>query len=343
MLRKSLEWRQQHRVDTLLKEFKGCEVMEKFFATGIIGRDKFGHQLWLARYGQTDMTGILKSVTKAEYLRYVIYWLELGVKVGNEILDQLPPPRSSSNSMAQFTTIFDMDGISMRHVTNKQAMDVAIEYLNILQSSYPESLRRYFVVNAPPIFNVIFSILKPFISEKTGSKIRIFGHDSNEWKSALLEEIDADQLPVTYGGTVTDPDGNPNCQTKVNMGGPVPHSYFFKNRPKYDKTDKQKLFLARGEKERLEYFVEETGSNLSWEFYCDEGDVAYAIYYKQQDETHIPIVPHDRVECHLSAEEGQITCNNPGIYIFEFDNSFSYLRGKTLWYSINVSNEMEKS
>ena len=48
------------------------------------------------------------------------------------------------------------------------------------------------------------------------------------------------------------------------MGGPVPHSYFFKNRPKYDKTDKQKLFLARGEKERLEYFVEETGSNLRY-------------------------------------------------------------------------------
>ena len=80
--------------------------------------------MWLARYGQTDMTGILKSVTKAEYLRYVIYWLELGVKVGNEILDQLPPPRSSSNSMAQFTTIFDMDGISMRHVTNKQGVSI---------------------------------------------------------------------------------------------------------------------------------------------------------------------------------------------------------------------------
>jgi len=48
------------------------------------------------------------------------------------------------------------------------------------------------------------------------------------------------------------------------MGGPVPHSYYFKNKPKYDKADKHKLFLTRGEKERLEYFVEESGAILRY-------------------------------------------------------------------------------
>ncbi len=28
--------------------------------------------------------------------------------------------------------------------------------------------------------------------------------DSESWKAALLEEIDADQLPVYYGGTMTE-------------------------------------------------------------------------------------------------------------------------------------------
>lgn len=50
---------------------------------------------------------------------------------------------------------------------------------------------------------------------------------------------------------------------------------------------------------------------MSWEFYCDEGDIGYAIYLKKDE--YNPIVPHDRVECHLSAEEGQITCNDAGI------------------------------
>jgi hypothetical protein len=41
--------------------------------------------------------------------------------------------------------------------------------------------------------------------------------NADEWKAALLSEIDADQLPVYYGGTQTDPDGNPMCVTKVSI------------------------------------------------------------------------------------------------------------------------------
>ena len=46
--------------------------------------------------------------------------------------------------------------------------------------------------------------------------MRIFGCDRSEWQAALLEEIDSDQLPAYYGGSMTDPDGNPMCLTKVN-------------------------------------------------------------------------------------------------------------------------------
>ncbi len=60
-----------------------------------------------------------------------------------------------------------------------------------------------------------FSMFKSLLTNKTLAKLRIFGRDPEEWKSALLEEIDADQLPVHYGGTQTDPDGNPMCLTKV--------------------------------------------------------------------------------------------------------------------------------
>lgn len=57
------------------------------------------------------------------------------------------------------------------------------------------------------------TIMKPFVPEKTMSKIRIFNHDDKVWKAAFLEHVNPDQLPVAYGGTLTDPDGNPNCIT----------------------------------------------------------------------------------------------------------------------------------
>ena len=47
------------------------------------------------------------------------------------------------------------------------------------------------------------------------NKIKVFGSDKKQWTAALLEEIEADQLPAFYGGAMVDPDGNPLCLTKV--------------------------------------------------------------------------------------------------------------------------------
>ena len=51
--------------------------------------------------------------------------------------------------------------------------------------------------------------------QTTINKLRMFGHDKREWLPAMLDEIDADQLPAMYGGTLADPDGNPNCPSMV--------------------------------------------------------------------------------------------------------------------------------
>lgn len=58
-------------------------------------------------------------------------------------------------------------------------------------------------------------MLKPFVNETVLANMRVFGNDKTEWTSALLEEIEADQLPAFYGGTMTDPDGDPKCPSKV--------------------------------------------------------------------------------------------------------------------------------
>ena len=58
-------------------------------------------------------------------------------------------------------------------------------------------------------------MIKPLLSPVTLDKVRIFGSDKNEWKTSLLAEIDAEQLPAHYGGTMTDPDGNPMCLSIV--------------------------------------------------------------------------------------------------------------------------------
>ena len=45
----------------------------------------------------------------------------------------------------------------------------------------------------------------------------------------------------------------------------------------------------------------------SWEFYSKTGDLAYAIYHKSGDQDMmVPVVPHQRVNCHIATEKGEI-------------------------------------
>ena len=105
------------------------------------------------------------------------------------------------------------------------------------ENHYPDLAGRIFVINgiwlvilfirfliksifsikkAPKIIGIAYQLMRPFISERSAKKMQIYSHDSaEECKKVLLTYIDADQLPACYGGTMTDPDGNPNCITKV--------------------------------------------------------------------------------------------------------------------------------
>lgn len=69
---------------------------------------------------------------------------------------------------------------------------------------------------APKIFHAFFSMMKPLLNQATLGKIKIYSkEEESKWKTALLEEIDPSQLPAYYGGTMTDPDGDPKCPSKV--------------------------------------------------------------------------------------------------------------------------------
>lgn len=225
MLRTSLEWRRENRVDYILDEFKPPEVLVKYFPCAPIGKDKLGNPLFLYRYGNMDCKGLFSSVTKEDYMKNIILFNENCVRLGDQ---------EHSSSLVQSTAIYDMEGLSMGHITHKQNVEVSIEGTQIFDANYPELMKRLFIINAPWIVSVGYRILRPLVNEKTANKVIIYSHDQEEWKKALLEEIDADQLPACYGGTLTDPDGNPNCITKCPMGGTVPESYYLENRVSVD-------------------------------------------------------------------------------------------------------------
>lgn len=71
-------------------------------------------------------------------------------------------------------------------------------------NNYPELLGKLFIINAPYIFTAMFCVIKAFLDENTINKVNILGSNYSE---ALLKEIDAENLPVEYGGSSSDGDG----------------------------------------------------------------------------------------------------------------------------------------
>lgn len=62
----------------------------------------------------------------------------------------------------------------------------------------PETMGRFFIINAPYLFSGVWSLIKPWLDEVTVKKISIPGRD---WKAQLLAQIPAENLEVRFGGT----------------------------------------------------------------------------------------------------------------------------------------------
>ncbi|XP_046633859.1 SEC14-like protein 2 [Daphnia pulicaria] len=330
MLRHSVQWRLANRIDELKDQWEPPTVLVKYYPMGIIGYDKLYCPVWIVSFGQADWRGMLQSVSKRDYVRYVCYLSEMG------IVQMKKNSEHGGKPVTCQTIVIDMEGLSMRQMGYKPFREVGIEGIKISESNYPENLRKTIIINAPKIFTLVFNMVKPFLHPVTLDKISIFGFDKSEWTAALLKEIDADQLPVHYGGTMTDSNGDPKCSGKISLGGEVPQSYYMETVKPTVKPEMTSMTVSSSSKKKLEYKIIQANSVLRWEFMTEDSDIGFSVYYVERNGDRVDIITNERVQSHLMMEEGDVVCVRPVLYVLEFDNSYSYLRSKKVWYRVVV-------
>ena len=96
------------------------------------------------------------------------------------------------------TSILDIEGIRLIDFDSK-LRKLMTSFFKMASSSYPESLFRMYIVNAPRIFSGIWSVVKMLLDPRTASKIEVLSTDATP--ARLLKDIDSDQLPAFLGGT----------------------------------------------------------------------------------------------------------------------------------------------
>ncbi|XP_069726767.1 SEC14-like protein 2 isoform X2 [Phaenicophaeus curvirostris] len=232
--------------------------------------------------------------------------------------------------------VYDCEGLSLKHLW-KPAVETYSELLTMFEENYPESLKHLFIVKAPRIFPVAYNLVKHFLSEDTRKKVVVLG---SNWKEVLQQHIDPAQIPVEYGGTLTDPDGDPKCSSKINYGGDVPQHYYMQDQltQQYEHT----VVVNRGSSHQVEYEILFPGCVLRWQFRSEGADVGFGVYLKtkvgerQRAGAMTEVYPNQRYNAHLVPEDGSLTCSTPGIYVLRFDNTYSYLHAKKVSYSVEV-------
>ncbi|XP_052545708.1 SEC14-like protein 2 isoform X2 [Tympanuchus pallidicinctus] len=232
--------------------------------------------------------------------------------------------------------VYDCEGLGLKHLW-KPAVEAYGELLAMFEENYPESLKRLFIVKAPKIFPVAYNLVKHFLSEDTRKKVMVLG---SNWKEVLQKYIDPSQIPVEYGGTLTDPDGNPKCPSKINYGGEVPKQYYVRDQlaQRYEHT----AVVNRGSSHQVEYEILAPGCVLRWQFNSEGADVGFGVYLKtkvgerQRAGDMTEVLPTQRYNAHMVPEDGSLTCSTPGIYVLRFDNTYSYIHAKKVNYSVEV-------
>lgn len=347
MLRAHMEWRKQFGIDDVMTWPESPEVLRKYYPGGFVGYDREGRPVSIIPFGGCDLKGLLNSVTLAEVMKHVVRQFE---DVNVDIKQQC---EKLGKAVETVTYIFDFDGFALSTLASKAVIDYLTNLMCIFEDNYPERLHKAFVINAPRYFPLFWKIIRPFLSDLTARKLALFGRDEQAWKKALLDEIDADQLPRYWGGTQTDPDGNPRCPSVVIDGGVVPTRYYQSTNGHsplelQQSSDQIPAEVARANTAvsrqatlEVPVRVEEAGMLLAWEIACD--DLQFGIVYRgsgtlpaENNDVEVVLKPSRIKAVAKVPETGSLTCSKPGLYVLNFDNTFSTFTSKKLSYSVRL-------
>eukprot|EP00057_Strongylocentrotus_purpuratus_P021732 XP_011676206.1 PREDICTED: SEC14-like protein 3 [Strongylocentrotus purpuratus] len=304
--------------------FKVPEVFKKYWAGGVSGLDKEGHAVYFADFGNLDPKGLMYSAKVSDILKTNLYYMEELMKQQKDMSTE-----KYGHSIEGVVAVIDLEKLSIHHLW-KPGMDVLQKVSVIMEQHYPEAIYRLYVVQAPKIFPIAFSLIKPFLREDTRKKIQVLG---NNWKEVLTKQIDLDQLPAHWGGTKTDPDGDTKCETLIKPGGKVPELFYLKDRkPPHTHTDRE---VSRGGNLEFEYVVTKPDSVFRYEFRTESSEIKFGFDRVDTKGKKTAILKLEKYNSHMVPENGEIMITEPGTYAAKFDNE-SWTKPKKLSYWLEL-------
>ncbi|CAE6430455.1 unnamed protein product [Rhizoctonia solani] len=194
------EWRKKFGVDEIVKNFDFPEKSEvdKYYPQFYHKMDKDGRPVYIERLGSVDVKALAKITTPERQLQNLVLQYE------RFLHERLPACSAAAGKPIETScTILDLKGVGLGSFYSVK--DYVMQASAIGQNYYPETMGKFYIINAPYLFSTVWGFVKPWLDEVTVAKIAILG--SSEYKAKLLEQIPAENLPSDLGGTCSCPGG----------------------------------------------------------------------------------------------------------------------------------------
>ena len=219
MVMKNHEWRTEEKISELAdkdaRDVLGCEVeaIWPYLPCWMQGEARNGQPVIYKEWGNFKYKEISIHTTTPDFVRYHVWMNEMGSRaLGRQSLKH-------GRRIDKFTCIFSAKGwqpFLMKH----GAMPFVKEVTAIDQTHYPERLAAIYIINAPRLITMVWSVVRRWLDPVTREKVHILKAEKN-WRPLIEAIVDNENLPDIYGGTapVEKPTGKPIlCQTTFSPG-----------------------------------------------------------------------------------------------------------------------------
>jgi len=190
------EWRKTFAgcgVDELVStfDFKEKKALEQYYPQYYHKMDKDGRPIYIERLGKLNTTEMYKISTQDRLLQNLVCEYEKSER------QRFPAcSKAVGHPVETSCSILDLAGVGVRQFWDVK--NYIGEASKIGQDRYPETMGKFYIINAPWGFSTIWNVIKGWLDPVTQAKIKILG---SGFQKDLLENIDADSLPHDLGGT----------------------------------------------------------------------------------------------------------------------------------------------
>ncbi|KAI1277363.1 CRAL-TRIO domain-containing protein [Xylaria sp. FL0933] len=154
--------------------------------------DKDGRPCYFEKLGGIDFAKLKKEKFTNDKMI-----LNLAVEYEKMVDPRLPACSRKADRLVETScTVLDVNGVST--FRPGKIYDYITQTSSMSNNNYPERMGKMYVINVGTLQWAAWHVIKNFLDPVTASKIHVYG---GNYKSELLKQIPAENLPASFGGS----------------------------------------------------------------------------------------------------------------------------------------------